>query len=413
MEKSETKSNLEMFATPIKAKDHFIKASFGGFAGSGKTRTATELIIGCYKLMQITKPLLIIDNEKGSRFLIPMFEKNGIKVYIKETTQLADILKAFEMLNSGEIGFLFVDSLSKVWYEYTRQYKTSNNKKFLTLQDWGKILPSWQEQFSDKFVELNGNCVFTGRGGNTYEMEENEETHKKEFTKSGVKMKLAGETPFEPDINVWMDLEQELKDGNPVVWRTAQIMKDRSGLIDGMLFKNPTFENFKPVIEFLMNVPVGEVAGQSSTENLSPKESREYWKIKERKENVFSELKTLYEKYAFGASVESKQLKAVINEKVFGFTSGDAISNMPVELLEQGLEMTKIILKNLENYTDHKTKLDYVNKYDLSELNDEVKELTGTFSQDDIFKVPEDTSQPVYTIPEISPQDKKEKKTKK
>jgi len=39
------------------------------------------------------------------------------------------------------------------------------------------------------------------------------EQGKKEFSKSGVKMKLAGETPFEPDLNVWMELQQEIKDG--------------------------------------------------------------------------------------------------------------------------------------------------------------------------------------------------------
>ena len=38
---------LDEFATKLSAKNHFVKASFGGFQGSGKTRTATEFIIGC------------------------------------------------------------------------------------------------------------------------------------------------------------------------------------------------------------------------------------------------------------------------------------------------------------------------------------------------------------------------------
>ena len=67
---------LTDFATTLAAKNHFIKASFGGFQGSGKTRTATEFIIGCYKDMKLTKPVLILDNEKGSRFLIPILKES-------------------------------------------------------------------------------------------------------------------------------------------------------------------------------------------------------------------------------------------------------------------------------------------------------------------------------------------------
>ncbi|MBK9404749.1 MAG: AAA family ATPase [Ignavibacteria bacterium] len=273
------KSKLQEFATKLKAKDHFIKASFGGFAGTGKTRTASEFIAGVYQDLKIKKPLLIVDNEKGSRFLVKFFEDKNIETYVKETVQLSDVIGSFRLLNDGEIGFLFIDSLSKVWYQYVRDYKELNGKKtFMTLQDWGKILPAWQEMFSDQFVNLDGNCVFTGRGGYTYDMEVNEETKKKEFNKSGVKMKLAGETPFEPDINVWMEMEQEMKEGKPIVWREAQIMKDRSGLIDGMTFKNPTYKDFQPVVKYLMQIPTGEVAGSTSNNNLAPSENFEYLK---------------------------------------------------------------------------------------------------------------------------------------
>ena len=50
-----------------------------------------------------------------------------------------------------------------------------------TINDWGKILPAWQEEFSDRFVEVEGNIVFTGRGGYEYDLEENDETKKAEL----------------------------------------------------------------------------------------------------------------------------------------------------------------------------------------------------------------------------------------
>ena len=343
---------LKNFANKLTAANSFIKASFGGFAGSGKSRTASEFIIGTYKHLKCDKPILIIDNEKGSRFLIPMFKKAGIETFVKDTVELADVLTAFELLNKGEISFLFIDSLTKVWYKYTRDYRLKNNKTFMSLQDWGKILPAWQETFADRFVELEGNCVFTGRGGYTYDMEENDKG-KKEFVKSGVKMKMAGETPFEPDLNVWMEISQEMKNDKPVIWREGLVMKDRSGLIDGMTFKNPTFKNFEPVIQFLLDVPKGEVKGATSTQNIAPSEE---WSDKKRKrEIILEEITNSFVKMNFGTAQKDKQIKLLILEKIFQESSWKAIEVMALD----ALEIRKIYL--LELFEDWKTQEDKEN----------------------------------------------------
>jgi hypothetical protein len=315
--------NLKDFASTNGVKDHFIKASFGGFAGSGKSRTASELIVGIYKDLKIDKPLLFIDNEKGGRFLVPQFQKAGIEVLWKQTTKLADIIMAFEYLNKGEIGLLFVDSLSKVWYDYVADYKKKNgNKTFMTLQDWGKILPAWQAEFSDRFVDLNGSCVFTGRGGYTYDMEE-DENGKKAFAKSGVKMKMAGETPFEPDINIWMDIDQEMKDGKPIITRTALIMKDRSGLIDGKTFINPTYNDFKPVVSYLVGLTTGKVAGVTNENNIAPVENREWQRENESKEIQIEKLSQTFAKYGYSGSTskEAKRIGILAMEKCFDTNS--------------------------------------------------------------------------------------------
>ena len=343
---------LEDFATDLVASNRFIKASFGGFAGSGKTRTATEFIIGCYSTMEIdkNKPLLFIDNEKGSRFLIPLLNKHGIKCIIKETDQLDDILSAFDFLQKGEIGFLFIDSLSKVWYKYIEQYmiafgtyKDGNRKKqFMTLNDWGNVIPEWGKVFAQRFVSVEGNCIFTGRGGNTYEMEEMEENGKtkKQFVKSGVKMKMAGETPFEPDINVWMEQCQELDDnGRPVIWREALIMKDRSGIIDGKTFKNPVYEDFKPVVDFLCAVPVGHVAGSSSDKSLAPSENSGLKYDKRQVEIEMEKIKNAFDFQGFGTSGADKQMKVRILESCFGTSSGTEMNTMKHDDLKKGREI--------------------------------------------------------------------------
>lgn len=328
--------NLSDFATPLVAENFFIKASFAGFAGSGKTRTSAEFVAGCYKKMKCDKPVLIIDNEKGSRFLVPFFQKFGIKVIVKETIQLADILTAFDFLNKGEISFLFIDSLTKVWYKFVRDYRSANRKTFMTLQDWGKILPDWQEKFADVFVNTVGNIVFTGRGGFQYEKEENEETHKMEFVKSGVKMKMAGETPFEPDLNIWMDMDQDYDPETKTtkVYRKATIMKDRSALIDGLEFRNPTFKAFEPVIDFLLNVDKGNVAKESSNENLAAYESYNEKKVN-KTINLEQIQNTLTKKWS-STSGQEKQNKITALETCFGTSSWTAIENMTNEKVESG-----------------------------------------------------------------------------
>jgi hypothetical protein len=336
-------NSLSTFASKLVAKNHFIKASFGGFAGSGKTRTMALFVAGAYKQMKCTKPVLIVDNEKGSRFLVPFFQQQGIEVLVKETSSLPDVLASMQFLKDGEIDFLMVDTLSKVWYRYVSDYKEKNRKTFMQLDDWGKILPAWQQEFSDRFVELAGNMVFSGRGGFSYEKEEDatdsdgKVTKKGSFVKSGVKMKLAGETPFEPDLNVWMELQEEVgKKGKLSVWREAHVMKDRSAIIDGKVFKNPTYKEFKPVVDFLLSVGTGPVAGETDNTNLAPSEDFGWQKRRDDRDIEVEKIKAVFDKLAIGTSKEDKQLKVVVLEKFFGSSSATEIEKMDAERLRFG-----------------------------------------------------------------------------
>lgn len=347
---------INEFAKELVAKNHFVKASFGGFAGAGKTRTATEFVIGCYKDMKLKKPVLLIDNEKGSRFLIPIFQRAGIKTLVKDTVSLNDVLVAMEFLQNGEIDFLFVDSLTKVYYHFVRDYLKKNGLKFMALQDWGKIIPEWQERFSDRFVDLAGNFVFTGRGGFQYDKEEDEideETgkikHKGGFVKSGVKLKLAGETPFEPDLNIWMEQKQDVGAKNKlVVWREAQVLKDRSGLIDGKTFRNPTYKDFQPVVKFILGVPTGEVAGVTNQDAGAPVENFEYYRRKQAREIEVEKIKAIFDRLALGSSGHDKRLRVLLLEKCIGTTSNTELEKMDADTLHVKRELLERVVGRLE-----------------------------------------------------------------
>lgn len=338
---------LNEFAKSLTSKNHFIKASFGGFQGSGKTRTAFEFIVGAYKQMNLNKPVLILDNEKGSRFLIPSFHKHKIEAIAKETTSLKDVQEAFKYLQSGEVSFLFIDSLTKIYYRYIRDYREANRKKFMTLQDWGKILPLWSEEFSERFVQTEGNIVFTGRGGFEYEKEEDTKdengvvTEKGSFVKSGFKMKIAGETPYETDLNVWMSSDDIYKDGKPNKEIYAYVLKDRSDSINGKIFTFPTFKHFKPIINFIQGLPIGEIA-EETTGNLIPTD-KEYYERQLQKKIETEKIEAVFELNNLGSprSAEEKKLKTMIIQKIFGTTSKTEIEKLDsskLNFLRQELE---------------------------------------------------------------------------
>ena len=78
-----------------KAKKNIAYAKIGlyGEAGSGKSRTATEIAIGLHKAIGSTKPIAVFDTEPAFHFLLPLFEKNNIEVYIyDESRALVDLL---------------------------------------------------------------------------------------------------------------------------------------------------------------------------------------------------------------------------------------------------------------------------------------------------------------------------------
>ncbi|MBZ0200876.1 MAG: AAA family ATPase [Ignavibacteriaceae bacterium] len=361
---------LTDFATKLTAANHFIKASFGGMQGSGKSRTATEFVIGAYKDLKCTKPILVIDNEKGSRFLIPIFKKANIPVVLKDTTSLSDIHSAFDFLKSGEIDFLFIDSLTKIYYQFIRDYKIKNKKSFLTLMDWGKILPVWQEEFSDRFVNTEGSIVFTGRGGFEYEKEEDtlddqgKVTEKGTFVKSGVKMKIAGETPYETDLNVWMTLEKNIdKNNHPVQKNVAFVLKDRSDTINGKSFIMPKYKQFKPIINFILGLEVGDVAKESTHENLTPGGDFDYIERQQQRKIQIEKIEAVFELNGLGSprSADEKKLKTLIIQKIFGTTSKTEIDKFPISELNNCRVDLEGLFKILE---DREDKFDFVFLYD-------------------------------------------------
>ena len=223
----------------------YFKAAFEGFAGSGKTYTSALVAIGLHQKIKSKKPIVMFDTEKAAKFLKRIFNEAGIELLVKESRTLADLKESMRLLREQQVSDIFlIDSISHVWEDTVEAYKRKMNRTHLQFQDWGILKPMWKAEFSDPLVRDPYNIIMCGRAGYEYENEINQDTGKREIYKSGVKMKVEGETAYEPDILVLMERFEEILGKDKKVYRQATVVKDRSTLIDGKTFINPKFENF-------------------------------------------------------------------------------------------------------------------------------------------------------------------------
>lgn len=348
------------FFAPIGNTKPFFKAAFEGFAGTGKTYTAATVAVGLHKRIQSTKPIVIFDTERASKFLKPLFAANNIDVLVREAKSLADLKRTMDFMRSGVSDILLIDSISHVWEDtlnsyQDRKYEQKRTRR-LEMLDWGIIKPAWKKEFSDRFVSDEYHAIFTGRAGFEYGDEKNEDTGKREIFKTGIKMKVEGETAYEPDMLVLLERFEEVLSNKKEVWREATIIKDRSTLLDGKTFRNPTYEDFAPAIEALLDNPVPRDAFMDPEGNTAALfESEEnVGKWKREKDKAMEEIEGLLARIAPGATGKDKTLKLELLDEVFGTTSMTGIGEMKIDDLRAGYRklMEIAVEKGLAHWVD-------------------------------------------------------------
>ena len=106
---------------PAKNEMAYGKIGFLGFAGAGKTYTATEMAIGIQKLIKSKKPIAFFDTETGSDFVKPKIEREGSSLVLAKTRALQDLLEVVKEAEQ-ECDVLIVDSVSHVWTDLIESY---------------------------------------------------------------------------------------------------------------------------------------------------------------------------------------------------------------------------------------------------------------------------------------------------
>lgn len=321
----------------------YLKIAFEGFAGSGKTYTMAQVAAGLHKRIGSKKPIVIFDTEEAAKFLRRFFDGHGIAVLHKRSRSLSDLIETMRRCRDGASDVLMIDSISHVWENFIQAYSKKKNRKDgrLQFQDWGVLKPEWKSDFSDPFVRDPYHCLMTGRAGFEYEDRVDDEG-KREIFKTGIKMKVEGETAYEPDLLVLMSRFEEVVGKEKSVWREATIIKDRSTLIDGKTIANPTFADFEPAVDYILENPVAKPAVESDASALfESDDDRKQFAIKRDilLEKIEGEMVSAWP----GSAAEAKRAKADALRESFGTRSWTEVSKMGLGALEEGLErMTKL-----------------------------------------------------------------------
>lgn len=346
LEEEDEKKNLkndDFFIGLGNTKPYF-KAAFEGFAGSGKSYTAAITAVGLYKKIRSQKPIVLFDTEKAAKFLKPIFEQENISVLIRESKSLADLKEAMKRCREGLSDILIIDSITHIYENFISSYLKKIGRLRLQFQDWGILKPTWKKEFSDYLVNDPYHIIFTGRAGYEYETEINPETQRREIYKSGIKMKVEGETAYEPDLLVLMERFEEILGKEKKVWREATIIKDRSNTIDGKTFVNPTFKDFEPAVEVMISNPeFYSPSDEISTENIFETEEERGKYIKQKK-IILEEIEALLiKKYPSSTGIDRVK-KLDLLEQLFKTRSWTAVQDMDLNTLSRGLDSLREII---------------------------------------------------------------------
>lgn len=351
------------FLRPARKETAFAKIGFLGFAGAGKTYTATDIAIGLQKMIKSQKPIAFLDTETGSDYIIPLIEKAGYKLIVAKTRAFKDLLEIVKEAEQ-QSDILIIDSVSHIWTDLLESYLKRKNRDKLSFQDWAVIKPTWRK-FTDLYLTSKIHIIICGRAAFEWDYFENEDG-KMELHKSGVKMRAETEFGYEPSLLI--EMIKEKKDGGKLIHR-ADVIKDRAQLLDGKSFNNPTFENFKPHFQVLSIGGEHQVIDITRTsEDMFEKDTgKPEWKIhKEQISIALEELDAELTKSFASSSKDDKKNRITICEYLFNTSAKTRIENMKLFELQGAVEelkklnadtgyMDKIIKKELvhEDYIKH------------------------------------------------------------
>lgn len=224
-----------------KAEQAALKLGIYGPPGSGKTFTSLLLAEGLAALSK--KRTAFVDTEHGTDFYCQTVPTRAVHPAAFDfdaiyTRALTEIVTAVKGLKPEEYGVVIIDSVTHLWEAARAAYigKTTSIGT-IPMHAWGKIKKPYKDLVA-YLLSSPMHVIWSGRQGIEYATDEETD----ELKAIGVKMKAEGETPYEPHILIRMESIKPKKT-NEIATIVAYVEKDRTGVLNGRSFLNPTFES--------------------------------------------------------------------------------------------------------------------------------------------------------------------------
>ena len=331
---------------PASNRMAYAKVGLYGTAGSGKTRTASEIAIGLHQAIGSKKPIAAFDTEPAFSFVLPLFQKAGIELLVADESRALVDLMAFMDEAEKVSDIVIIDSITHVWRDAqesflkrTNAQRAKYNKKplpALEFQHWRPIKAAWAE-FTDRFLSSKMHVLVCGRAGNVYEYQDKDDgSGKKELITTGTRMATEKELGYEPFLLIEMLADRQ--DGRIV--NVALIQKDRSDTLNGKEIQMPSYKKLEGHFKAL-NI------GGDHFESMEKRDSTEMfteteetgWDREKHLRTVYSEeIAELMKKHHPSQSVEDKQARADLLEMHFDTRSWTAVESMRSDMLQSGLQ---------------------------------------------------------------------------
>ncbi len=331
----------------------FAKVGLYGTAGSGKTRTATEVAIGLHKAIGSKKPIAAFDTEPAFSFVLPLFQKAGIELLVADESRALSDLMTFMDEAEKTCDIVIIDSITHVWRDAQESFLARLNetrKKWgkkplpaLEFQHWRPIKAAWAE-FTDRFLSSKMHVIVCGRAGQVYEYQDKDDgSGKKELISTGTRMATEKELGYEPSLLIEMIVQRD----NGRAQNVAVIQKDRADRLNGHEISMPSYAKLAAHFAALnIGGEHFESMERRDSKAMFPDADESGWdKEKQEREIWTEEIAELLKKHFPSQSVDDKQKRVELLERFFETRSWTKVETMRSADLKSGFEAIRECLE--------------------------------------------------------------------
>lgn len=328
--------------TEVEAPTH-LKAGAFGFAGSGKTFTASLIALGLHKHIKSNKPIYGIETETGLSYLKDKFKDQGVNLQVLRTRAFISLISALQEVAKDD-NIIIIDSITHFWQELTKAYLTKMGRSRLLLKDFMPLKQEWSP-FPDLYLNSKSHIIMCGRAGYTWGESEDEDGEKK-TVQTGTKMKVEGDLGYEPTLLIEMEQLKESNKQGSTYKNRAWVIKDKFDVIKGQYFDMPTFENFLPHINRLnLGGKSPEIDLTTTSVTFIESDKGGYEKYKQR-DILIEELQNEMTLRFNARTDDGKTAALQFLKDAFNTTSMKAIADLGNDVIADGLnKLKKINLK--------------------------------------------------------------------